>query len=661
MTLIRKSAINLLVFRLIALASNVNFVNSENEANRRQLEIIETSMDSQIDPCEDFYQYSCAKWNNRNMFYIVKDQANKDLDDYIKVIDLENKPAFVNMAYDFFQSCVNIENISIWQYLVWLEENENLNLTTQLSDLYKIEDMDWIRLLAVMHKYDFGGFIFDTAIIEKGESPSEVNINLSRPKKRLRPLSTRQMEDIASSIDNDIEEGEFNLFWVYTRTFESMLQELLVMAHDDTDEKNVEDIDIDNINLPWLRQYLETVMGDIPATTKVKINVEDLSYFRRLEALVNLYDNRFIGKYLLLKFIWYMIGQTDDFSEKFGCMESTRNQLPFAMHWVYEQMRTDINEDMWDTHQMFHTIKMQMKKELLRNKNLLNDTTLIHLLYKLDNLQLKVANLPRENTIEILENFYSKLDIDIYDFYGNHLKLLAFNRKRKDLGLSQGARTEASRFFQPNTKPELENYTPNFLDESHVVYIPNSVLQSPMYNNSFHDVFKYSNLGVTLAHEILHAFDFGIFHRGIDGKIIDTHQEAMITNPKFNESFQCMHSQYKNAKDDRIADIRGLHYAYEALAKKLQLNGTEDFTFEQQGIFMSLDKIFYLNFALSYCDSSPKSGDKYHGTVQDRVNDSVYYSSKFNEAFNLIITPLELQSNVIIDYKAMIKENNSHK
>ncbi|XP_075157863.1 neprilysin-1-like [Haematobia irritans] len=493
--------------------------------------------------------------------------------------------------------------------------------------------MDWIRLLAVMHKYGFGGFIFDTAIIEKGESPSEVNINLSKPY-GLSPLSTIPKEVIAYNIDHKIEEGEINLFWVHTRTLESMLKELLDMEKDNTDKEKVEDIDIENINLPWLRQYLETLMENIPEISKVKINVDDLAYLRRLEALVNLYGNRFIGKYLLLKFIWYIIGQTYDFSRKFGCMESTRNQLPFVMHWVYEQMRTDINEDMWDTHQMFHTIKMQVKKELLGNKNLLNDTTLIHLLYKLDNLQLKVANLPRENTIEILENFYSNLDIDISDFYGNHLKLLAFNGKQKDIGLSKGARSEASRYFQPNTFPDMENYTPNFVPDSHVIYIPNTILQSPIYNNSLHDVFKYSILGISLAHELLHAFDFYLFQRGIDGKIIDTHHETMMTNPKFNESSQCMDSQYENAKNDRIADIRGLHYAYEAFAAKLTLNVTEGFTFEQQEIFMPLDKIFYLNFALSYCDIYPTIRDEYHGTLKDRVNDSVYYSPKFYETFN---------------------------
>uniref|UniRef100_A0A914Y9C0 Peptidase M13 N-terminal domain-containing protein n=1 Tax=Panagrolaimus superbus TaxID=310955 RepID=A0A914Y9C0_9BILA len=54
---------------------------SHTEAYQQAAKFFEASIDTSVNPCDDFYQYSCGKFNDSMSFDAIFDKVNQDVTD----------------------------------------------------------------------------------------------------------------------------------------------------------------------------------------------------------------------------------------------------------------------------------------------------------------------------------------------------------------------------------------------------------------------------------------------------------------------------------------------------------------------------------------------------------------------------------------------------
>ncbi|XP_061402708.1 neprilysin-2-like [Musca vetustissima] len=613
--------------------------------NRRQQKLIESSMDLKADPCEDYYQYACGKWGQHidgagSKFYetltMLDYQVNRELSHHMARLRLRNGPRFVRKAYEYYKSCVDVDRYKPLEYLRWMKLHENLKWPTLWANPKPNIEFDWVRTLAVMRRYGMNGILIEEVVYQKKDDPSRLSLDLDKPVESggFVALTKENLRVLIESLDVPMNSRTFGKLWQEIRDFE----ELLLKLDDISDEEGSRLITIKELPLPWLNTYLEIILEQTTLDPNMELYIQNIPYLEALDALLQEYDNRFICKYLEIRFLWHVhIKGPENFMEE-DCMSSTRSLLPLAMHWIYEQQKPELLQEQSKIHELFQNIIKQFKKQLQQNTHGFNETILTYLLNKLDHIQLKIGNLPRINTVAVLEQHYANLTLNVSDFYGNHLKLLAFNFRAVHLANNNTLSTNASHYFH------LENYetgsssSPYFIQRSNIVIIPVTALQRPIYHPSLEDIYKYSSLGFLLAHEILHGFDYTGLEVDINGKLNTAQYNNILANTNFDDNYQCLRQLNPYVIDEKIADVSGLPYAYDTFFSLYPeaLNKTRQI----YGIQMPLKKLFFLNFAQFFCGITTSDSDDYllstseHGMGSDRVNDALTHFPEFAKEYN---------------------------
>lgn len=76
------------------------------------------SIDETIDPCDDFYYYTCSNWiknhpvppteSHWNQFEILGQQLDNQIRDLLEKNDEENDPHIVKVAKDVYSACMDV-------------------------------------------------------------------------------------------------------------------------------------------------------------------------------------------------------------------------------------------------------------------------------------------------------------------------------------------------------------------------------------------------------------------------------------------------------------------------------------------------------------------------------------------------------------------------
>nr|CAD2128705.1 unnamed protein product [Meloidogyne enterolobii] len=189
--------------------------------------------------------------------------------------------------------------------------------------------------------------------------------------------------------------------------------------------------------------------------------------------------------------------------------------------------------------------------------------------------------------------------------------------------------------------------------ENNALVTLNAYLQPPIFNHDFPAPFNYAGIGVTLGHELTHAFDAWGSYYDAEGKYNNDWLLPDIRR-KFQERKQCFVKQYGNIKvqvdgtllsingsltaNENIADNGGLVAAFNAfqlLKQKVNypkhvFNGLKRFNDEQ---------LFFIHYAFRQCS---KMGQIWlrqrlsvgqHSVTPARVNVPLQNFPKFAKAF----------------------------
>ena len=233
---------------------------------------------------------------------------------------------------------------------------------------------------------------------------------------------------------------------------------------------------------------------------------------------------------------------------------------------------------------------------------------------------------------------YSALEIKRNDFYGNAIRATVFESKR-DLN-KIGKPVDRGEWGM--TPPTVNAY---YSPQMNDINFPAGVLQPPLYDPKLDDAPNYGNTGSTIGHELTHAFDDEGRQFDAKGNLKDwwTPEDAKA----FEERANCVRDQYaqytvvddikinsKLTAGEDIADIGGTLLAYiawkEATADE-DLKPIDGFTPDQR---------FFIGLAQWAC-SNTRPEDLRANAITDphspgkyRINGVVTNLPQFQKAFN---------------------------
>ena len=291
--------------------------------------------------------------------------------------------------------------------------------------------------------------------------------------------------------------------------------------------------------------------------------------------------------------------------------------------------RTFTPETKQKTVDMTRRIERAMENEI-KTLDWMTDATKARAIEKLHAIANKVAYPDRWRD-------YSSIEIKRNDFYGDVTRATVFESRRQLRKIGK----PVDRGEWGMTPPTVNAYYDPQLND---INFPAGVLQPPLYDPKMDDAPNYGNTGSTIGHELTHAFDDEGRKFDAKGDLKDwwTPEDAKA----FEERVNCVRDQYaqytivddikinsKLTSGEDVADLGGTLLAY--IAWKDAVSGADR---EKKDGFTP-DQRFFIGFAQWACQNqrpenlranaitNPHSPDKY------RVNGIVSNLPEFAKAF----------------------------
>jgi putative endopeptidase len=232
---------------------------------------------------------------------------------------------------------------------------------------------------------------------------------------------------------------------------------------------------------------------------------------------------------------------------------------------------------------------------------------------------------------------YSALSIARDDYTGNVLRARRFEFNRQIAKIGKPLDRGEWGMTPPTVNAE---YSPQLND----INFPAGILQPPFFDPSADDAPNYGDTGATIGHELTHGFDDEGRQFDAQGNLRDWWTAEDGT--QFDERASCISDQYSQyvAVDDikingqltmgeNVADLGGLMLAYmawksETRGKKLE--SIDGFTPEQR---------FFIGYGQSWCDQTRDETKRLYATIDPhspdkyRANGVVSNTPEFQQAF----------------------------
>ncbi|WP_263380404.1 M13 family metallopeptidase [Granulicella paludicola] len=233
---------------------------------------------------------------------------------------------------------------------------------------------------------------------------------------------------------------------------------------------------------------------------------------------------------------------------------------------------------------------------------------------------------------------YSSLTVKPDDYYGNSLRAEEFENYRQWHKLGK----PVDRNEWGMTPPTVNAY---FDPQMNDINFPAGVLQPPLYDPKMDDAPNYGNTGATIGHELTHAFDDEGRQFDAEGNLKDWWTAADAKG--FEDRINCQRNQYaqyiavddihinsKLTSGEDVADLGGTLLAYIAWKKEtagMKLGSVDGFTPDQR---------FFVGMAQWACENARPEDLRLHAATDEhspgfaRINGIVSNMPQFQKAFS---------------------------
>ncbi|KAH8255451.1 hypothetical protein KR038_003295 [Drosophila bunnanda] len=594
--------------------------------NQRHIERLMSYVDSERQPCEDFYAYACGKWREKHgsdatATTISEAQINDNYEELFAELRHNASyfefPMYRKLA-THFQDCLALGKPNLGRYLELLDQKHQASLKTT----------HWSELLAILGQYGYHGHF---VLLEVRWHNASHHMLFLLPHNH--HLSLNLTPDIYDALSrHGLSDGAWPPYEQLREQFRLLEQNLSSLERskipdDSFTHRSLKEIRAEVPGVEWdqiLRQQLNRSVGDNQA-----FQVDDLAAIKRLVEYLNQANNLLLNRYSLARFLSHLVSlphnpladwSTESKSLSLRCIRHMRRSLYLPMNYVYEHRfyAHRRRADELVIHRVFEQLRGQLERNLDNNPFNLSQDLVSSLKDKVHFMRINVGNLPPN----VSDQFYWEVDrrwVVGRDFYENHLNsLLYYYSVVSDL---EGTTNQTEReiwysfnMHQPEF-PDNIDATPYFYCLGDIIFVPYSYVRLPFFHADFWPALLYGDLANTLGHEMMHALDTDLVDYDAWGHMSNFSDQLGLV-PSYTDAVRCLNDSAVML-NERTSDVSGSRLALNTYGGEWMENPDDG-------------RLYFLQFAHFFCGDE---GDIYHDTGSQRLNYALSQVPKFAEVF----------------------------
>ncbi|XP_014727175.1 PREDICTED: endothelin-converting enzyme 2 [Sturnus vulgaris] len=632
------------------------------------------ALDTEMDPCQDFYQYSCGGWIKRNplpngrskwsTFNSIWDQNQAIMKHLLENTTFNSSSEAERKTQRYYLSCLKeqrIEELGSQPLMELIDKIGGWNITGSWNQTSFME-----VLKSVSGTYRATPFF--TVYVGADSKSSNSNIiqvdqsGLFLPSRDYYLNKTANERVLAAYLDYMVELGTLlggtpeptRLQMQQVLDFETQLANITVpQAERRDDEKIYHKMSIAELQLlapaiDWL-DYLSYALAPLELVDTEPVVVYGDTYLQQVSDLINDTDRSILNNYL----IWNLVQKTaSSLDQRFEtaqerlletlygtrksctprwqtCISNTDDTLGFALGSLFVKATFD-RDSKAIAEEMISEIRAAFEVSL-DQLDWMDEKTRQAAKEKADAIYDMIGFPDFILDNKELDDVYDGYEVSEDSFFQNMLNFYNFSAKV----MADQLRKPPNRDQWSMTPQTVNAY---YLPTKNGIVFPAGILQAPFYARNHPKALNFGGIGVVMGHELTHAFDDQGREYDKEGNLRPWWQNSSLE--AFKNRTACMTEQYgrytvhsekvngRQTLGENIADNGGLKAAYNAYKSWLQKNGEEK---RLPALGLTNHQLFFVGFAQVWCSvrtpessheglvTDPHSPDKYRviGTLSN--------------------------------------------
>ncbi|XP_063228374.1 neprilysin-4-like [Bacillus rossius redtenbacheri] len=573
------------------------------EECKETAETLIASMDRSVDPCEDFYTFTCGGWvkkhpvpptaPHRNQFDLVTEQLDYQLKDILEEDDDDTELEPVKAAKQMYKACMDTDYV----------EQEGVKLVCGLlgqhggwpmaQEHWDEAGFDWQRVVASMARR-LGLFPLLLLYVHYDRTNTSQNVitvdqpSLVLPRSMLvdpvtygtqlrayrrwivdaatEIVSARQQNVPKSRISIDaFDVVEFEVKLAKLTSFDEMRRNVYRMHNPMTlrDLQKWTDSADTQVKVEW-KELLEDLFQDTNATItqNEKIEVRELDFMFNFMKLINETPKRVLANYLnwrlvkklsrdnsqkmrdlAFRFEQVISGTLEDLPRWQDCVMVTSSSLNFAVGYMYVK-RYFNNEAKMQALEMVENIRNAFAVEV-SVVDWMDERTRRIAQEKAAFMEPLIGFPDWFNNSTAFQAYHSGVSIG-KSHLQNIVNMEQFTMKKIFSKLHQtGDRNEWA------SGPSVVNAF--YIPQTNSIMFPAAILQPPFFKHGRPQALNYGSIGVVIGHEITHGFDDMGRHTDKYGNLKDWWSDS--TADTYQQKADCFVKQYSSYRVPELDSI----------------------------------------------------------------------------------------------------------
>ncbi|XP_063909938.1 neprilysin-2-like [Zophobas morio] len=638
---------------------------------RISMELLLKYIDIKVDPCEDFYRFSCGNFLKNSKLdsrgsWSVQNVMEEEIQTQIKNMLTEpaqtEDPVAFNLAKKFYRACMNESAIEaeglkrMKQIFKQIGGWPTLNGNNWRKDLFNWKDAVYkLRQLGI----NFESFLILSVQRDKAD-PNRYILNLESPYSRseinaeIKKFYLDYMVDVAVMMGATKEKARKEQSQVLDFLLRLAKISHEVEAANGTGLYNplsLSELQYEFSGVPWT-EYINHILA--PATRIThddEISVSEPLYLKKMLTLLKHTDQRIVANFMCWQvlqncinylpkkilnraseFLKNVSGREVHVSRENICTADVEDRFSTVISAAYVRKYLDENTR-YSALSMIRSMKHQFKENL----------------YELDWLDKRAKDMASEMLLSSVEEIPRYEDLIQNNFLYENVEILQDKLLTSVLNLDY---VTTNILYGKLRQPVKDNFfeKPGSVTGLNIVYSPTeNVLRIPVgrlegifYQKNRPNYMNFGILGTVIGHKMYHIITEAKY-KGGQGEVRNWWSSHSLLN--YEVKLQCLSNHYgkfivkmiehvnaSSTRDEDMADLAGLKVAYDAYVRWVHENGAEP---RLSGLNFSPKQLFWISSAIHHCAKySPQTLQRYIANYQQspgqfRVNGALQNLDEF--------------------------------
>lgn len=613
-----------------------------------------SKMDRSVDPCQDFYRYTCGNWmkttkipssrSHYNIFSEINDQNKQKIKDILEKSNAmlkKNQSTAVEKAITYYHICMDedtVEKQGVDPIIKFIRDLHSWPLTSAHGLTWTEASWDFLQALTANHVNGFSAlFSMSVSVDDKNSSRYIIVFEQSG-------LSLASREEYFSNHSNykklkngfmefggkmgELLGGENSTVWsgmsdIYD--LESQLAQIYVPQEELLDpEKTYHKMkvsvlqDLIGSSKLDLKQYLRQVFGRDLGDTSILVYTP--KYFRELGGVLNKTSKKVLANYI----VWNAINaQVGYFPSKFIDASLLLSKVESGIASVdprWLRCVSKVNSAFGYASSALYVLEhfaKESRSKVLDIVKEIEDAFIkgIPLVSWMDEKTRETAVEKVRKIVQMigypdwildsvkLDKYYENVTVVAGEFLMSHLNI----RRESVLRNYNKLGTVPDRQVWHMMPVDTNAY---YSQSNNQIVFPAGILQRPFFTPSFPMSFNFGTTGMIIGHEMTHGFDNKGRHFDKYGNLNNWWTDQSTSS--FQSKTSCMVRQYSNytaenthLKGERvlgenIADNGGLKTAYVAYRHWVKSQASNEVK-DLPGLTLTQEQMFFVGFGQLWC------------------------------------------------------------